>query len=55
MQAGFPISEAIHRRPNLSATAAAVPEPEKKSATIESSFVDDLIILAKIFSGFWVL
>lgn len=39
MHAGLPISETIHLRPSFSATAAVVPEPEKKSATIASSLL----------------
>jgi hypothetical protein len=54
MQAGFPISMAIHRRPSRSATAAVVPEPEKKSAIMDSPIDDELMILSNRDSGFWV-
>ena len=51
---GLPISDVIHRLPSLSATAAVVPDPPKKSATIEFSFEDEVIILSKSSSGFCV-
>jgi len=50
----LPKSAPIHLRPNFSATAKVVPEPQKKSATIESILDDAFIILSNKASGFCV-
>jgi hypothetical protein len=43
--ANLPRSVAIHLRPSFSATAAVVPEPQKKSATRSFSLLLALTIL----------
>ena len=46
------IAATIHLRPSFSATAAVVPEPQKKSATMSSSFDDALMMRSSRASGF---
>ena len=47
-------SEVIQRLPSFSATAAVVPEPQKKSTTREPSLEEALIMRSRRASGFWV-
>src|SRR5260370_38683324 len=49
-----PKSQAIHRLPSFSATAAVVPLPQKQSRTRSPSFEDALITRSRSVSGFWV-
>ena len=50
--ANLPRSVAIHLRPNFSATAAVVPEPQKKSAIRSPSLEEALMIRSRRASGF---
>ena len=49
--ANLPRSEAIHLRFSFSETAAVVPDPAKKSATISPSLDEALIMRSTNFYG----
>jgi hypothetical protein len=50
----LPKSVVIHFLPSFSATAAVVPEPQKKSAIKSPSLDEAFRILSNKASGFWV-
>jgi len=50
--ANLPRSLTIHFRPSFSATAAVVPDPQKKSATMSFSLEEALMMRSRRASGF---